>query len=199
MSRVLVLLAAGFEEIEAVTVVDLLRRAGIETRTASLGPREVTGSHGITVTADLTLDSVDPDDFEMIVLPGGLPGADHLQADDRVLAMLKRFAAADRYTAAICAAPGVLAHAGLLKGRTATSYPGFLRPDSAPGLQLSEAPVVIDGKVVTSRGPGTAMEFGLALIGLLEGPEAAGRVKERLQLPWQLQQAAPGTPQPPDQ
>ena len=183
MSRVLVLLAAGFEEIEAVTVVDLLRRAGIETRTASLGPREVTGSHGITVSADLALDSVDPDDFEMIVLPGGLPGADHLKADGRVIAMVKRFAAAGRYTAAICAAPGVLAHAGLLEGRTATSYPGFLRADSAPGLQLSEDPVVIDGKVVTSRGPGTAIEFGLALIGLLKGSLAARSVRDRLQLP----------------
>jgi 4-methyl-5(b-hydroxyethyl)-thiazole monophosphate biosynthesis len=183
MSRVLVLLAAGFEEIEAVTVVDLLRRAGIETRTASLGPREVTGSHGITVTADLALDSVDPDAFEMIVLPGGLPGADHLKADSRVIAMLRRFAAAGRYTAAICAAPGVLAHAGLLAGRAATSYPGFLRADSAPGLQLSQDPVVIDGKVVTSRGPGTAIEFGLALIGLLEGSQAAQGVRDRLQLP----------------
>lgn len=183
MSRVLVLLAAGFEEIEAVAVIDLLRRAGIDTRTASLGPREVTGSHGITVAADLALDSVDPDDFEMIVLPGGLPGADHLKADNRVLALLRRFAVAGRYTAAICAAPGVLAHAGLLDGRTATSYPGFLRPDSAPGLKLSEAPVVIDGKVVTSRGPGTAMEFGLALIGLLEGSQAAQIVRDRLQLP----------------
>jgi len=183
MSRVLVLLAAGFEEIEAVTIVDLLRRAGIETCSAALGPREVTGSHGITVTADVGLDSVDPDGFEMVVLPGGLRGADHLKADDRVIALLRRFAAAGRYTAAICAAPGVLAHAGLLEGRAATSYPGFLRADSAPGLQLREDPVVIDGKVVTSRGPGTAIEFGLALIGLLEGSESARRVKERLQLP----------------
>ena len=183
MSKVLVPLAEGFEEIEAVTIVDLLRRAGIETRTAALGPREVTGSHGITVTADIGLDSVDPDGFEMVVLPGGLPGADHLKEDDRVTALLRHFAAAGRYTAAICAAPGVLAHAGLLEGRAATSYPGFLRADSAPGLQLRDDPVVIDGTVVTSRGPGTAIEFGLALIGLLEGPEAARRVKERLQLP----------------
>jgi 4-methyl-5(b-hydroxyethyl)-thiazole monophosphate biosynthesis len=177
-----VLLAAGFEEIEAVTVVDLLRRAGIEVRTAALGPRDVTGSHGIALTADLALDSVDPDDFEMIVLPGGLPGADHLKADARVIAMLRRFAAAGRYTAAICAAPGVLAHAGLLEGRAATSYPGFLRADSAPGLKLRQDPVVIDGHVVTSRGPGTAMEFGLALIELLEGSQAARRVRDALQL-----------------
>lgn len=183
MSRVLVLLAAGFEEIEAVTTVDLLRRAGIETRTAALGPRDVTGSHGITVTADLDLDSVDPDDFQMIVLPGGMPGADHLKADPRVTSLLRRFAGSGRYTAAICAAPGVLAHAGLLEGRTATSYPGFLRADSAPGLRLSEDPVVIDGKIVTSRGPGTAIEFGLALIGLLEGSQAARRVRDALQLP----------------
>lgn len=183
MSRVLVLLAAGFEEIEAVTVVDLLRRAGIEVRTAALGPRDVAGSHGITLTADLALDSVDPDGFEMIVLPGGLPGADHLKADARVITMLRRFAAAGRYTAAICAAPGVLAHAGLLEGRAATSYPGILRADSAPGLRLSQDPVVIDGHVVTSRGPGTAMEFGLALIGLLEGSQAARRVRDALQLP----------------
>lgn len=183
MSRVLVLLAAGFEEIEAVTIVDLLRRAGIETRTAALGSLEVTGSHGITVTADIGLDAVDPGDFEMIVLPGGLPGADHLKADGRVITMLRRFATAGRYTAAICAAPGVLAHAGLLDGRVATSYPGFLRADSAPGLQLSDDPVVIDGKVVTSRGPGTAIEFGLALIGLLEGTTAAKGVRERLLLP----------------
>ena len=183
MSRVLVLLAAGFEEIEAITIVDLLRRGGVEAHTASLGPREVTGSHGITVIADLTLDSVDPGDYAMVVLPGGLPGADHLKADARVIAMLRRFAAAGGFVAAICAAPGVLAHAGLLEGRTATSYPGFLRADSAPGLRLSEDPVVVDGKIVTSRGPGTAIEFGLALIGLLEGSQAARSVRDRLQLP----------------
>jgi 4-methyl-5(b-hydroxyethyl)-thiazole monophosphate biosynthesis len=184
MSRVLVLLAQGFEEIEAVTVVDLLRRAGIETHTAALGAREVTGSHGIAVMADTDdLDAVDPETFDMIVLPGGQPGADHLKADARVIELLRRFAAAGRYMAAICAAPGVLAHAGLLEGRAATSYPGFLGADSAPGLQLRDDPVVIDGKVVTSRGPGTAMEFGLALIGLLEGREVRQRVRDRLQLP----------------
>lgn len=183
MSRVLVLLAEGFEEIEAVTVVDLLRRAGIETLTAALGGRTVTGSHGIAVTADAGLDAVDPAAFDMIVLPGGLPGADHLKADARVIDLLRRFAESGRYTAAICAAPGVLAHAGLLAGRTATSYPGFLAADSAPGLRLADDPVVIDGRIVTSRGPGTAIEFGLALIGLLEGPEARERVRGRLQLP----------------
>ena len=183
MSRVLVPLAEGFEEIEAITVVDLLRRAGIEVHTAALGGLQVTGSHGITVTADLALDAVQADDYDMIALPGGLPGADHLKRDARLISLLRRFAADGRYTAAICAAPGVLAHAGLLEGRAATSYPGFLGTDSAPGLRLRSDAVVIDGKVVTSRGPGTAIEFGLTLIELLEGAAAREQVQSRLQLP----------------
>ena len=183
MSRVLVPLAEGFEEIEAVTVVDLLRRAGIEVHTAALDGPQVTGSHGITVTADIALDAARAADYDMIVLPGGMPGADHLKRDARVISLLRRFAADGRYTAAICAAPGVLAHAGLLEGRTATSFPGFLSTDSAPGIRLQTDPVVIDGKVVTSRGPGTAMEFGLALVELLEGRAAREQMQSRLQLP----------------
>jgi protein deglycase len=182
MSRVLVPLAQGFEEIEAVTLVDLLRRAGIEVHTAALDGPRVTGSHGIAVMADIALDAVRVDDYDMILLPGGLPGAEHLKADARVISLLRRFAADGRYTAAICAAPSVLAHAGLLEGRAATSFPGFLNPGSAPGIRLHEDPVVIDGKVATSRGPGTAMEFGLALIELLEGAELREQVQARLQM-----------------
>ena len=182
MPRVLVPLAEGFEEIEAITVVDLLRRAGIEVHTASLAERAVTGSHGITVTADLPLDQVRATDYDMIALPGGMPGADHLKHDPRVISLLRQFAQSGRYTAAICAAPGVLAHAGLLEGRAATSYPGFLRADSAPGIRLRDEAVVVDGKVATSRGPGTAMEFGLTLIELLAGPEARRKVQERLEM-----------------
>jgi 4-methyl-5(b-hydroxyethyl)-thiazole monophosphate biosynthesis len=183
MSKVLVPLAQGFEEIEAVAIVDLLRRAGIEVHTASLAGREVTGSHDITVLADARLDEVDGGDYDMIVLPGGMPGTTHLKADPRVVRLLQQFAESGRYTAAICAAPSVLAHAGLLEGRRATSFPGFLTPGSAPGIRLSEDAVVVDGKVATSRGPGTAVPFGLALIELLEGPEARREVQERLQLP----------------
>lgn len=181
MPRVLVTLAEGFEEIEAVTVVDLLRRADIEVHTASLAGRRVTGSHGITVEADMSLDDAQAGDYHMIVLPGGMPGADHLKQDARVIALLREFAAAGQFTAAICAAPGVLAHAGLLDGREATSFPGFLRADSATGIRLRESAVVIDGKVVTSRGPGTAIDFSLALIGLLRGGEVAAAVGSRLQ------------------
>jgi 4-methyl-5(b-hydroxyethyl)-thiazole monophosphate biosynthesis len=180
MSRVLVPLAAGFEEIEAITMVDLLRRAGIEVHTASLAGPTVTGSHGITVTADLPLDQARVTDYDMIALPGGMPGADHLKHDPRVISLLQQFAQSGRYTAAICAAPGVLAHAGLLEGRAATSYPGFLRADSAPGIRLRDEAVVVDGKVATSRGPGTALEFGLKLIELLEGVEARQRVQGAL-------------------
>lgn len=182
MSRVLVLLAEGFEEIEAVTVVDLLRRAGIDVHTASLDGPRVTGSHGIVVLADEALDAVAADDFDMVVLPGGMPGATHLKNDPRVISLLRRYAAEGRYTAAICAAPSVLAHAGLLEERAATSFPGFLSADSAPGIRLRDEPVVVDGKVVTSRGAGTAMEFGLALIELLAGSDVRQQVAERLQL-----------------
>ena len=183
MSRVLVLLAEGFEEIEAVTVIDLLRRAGIDVNAASLGPRRVTGSHGIAIEADITLDEARAGDYDMVVLPGGMPGAAHLREDARVTALLRDFASTGRYTAAICAAPGVLAHAGLLAGRAATGFPGFLDENSAPGLRLRGEAVVIDGKVVTSRGAGTAMDFGLALVELLEGTEVRAGVEGRLQRP----------------
>lgn len=180
MSRVLLPLAEGFEEIEAVTVLDVLRRAGIEVCAASLGGRRVTGSHGITLEADATLDEARADIFDMIVLPGGMPGAANLEQDARVITLLEEFAASDRFTAAICAAPGVLAHAGLLAGRSATSFPGFLDAHSAPGLRLASEPVVTDGKVVTSRSAGTAMEFALKLVELLEGAGTRKAVEERL-------------------
>jgi protein deglycase len=181
--RVLVPLAEGFEEIEAITVVDLLRRAGIEVRTASLAGTRVTGSHGIVIEADTTLDAAMATDCDMVVLPGGMPGALHLKQDARVIALLRKCAEDGRYVAAICAAPQVLAHAGLLDGRRATSFPGFLDTGSAAGLELRHEPVVVDGRLVTSRGPGTAIEFSLALIELLAGTEAAAAVGGRLQGP----------------
>ena len=183
MARVIVPLAEGFEEIEAITVIDLLRRAGIEVQTAALASRRVTGSHGITVEADGLLEELQHETFDMIVLPGGMPGADLLKNDPRVLSLLRSSDQQGRYVAAICAAPGVLAHAGLLEGRTATSFPGFLRADSAPGIRLSDAPVVSDGRLVTSRGPGTAMDFALTLVELLEGRGTRLDVESRLQRP----------------
>jgi 4-methyl-5(b-hydroxyethyl)-thiazole monophosphate biosynthesis len=180
MSRVLLALAEGFEEIEAVTVIDVLRRAGVEVCAASLGGRRVTGSHGITLEADATLDEALAGDFDMIVLPGGMPGAANLKSDARVIASLAEFAAAGKYTAAICAAPGVLAHAGVLAGRVATGFPGFLDAHSAPGIRVVPDAVVTDGKVVTSRSAGTAMEFALELVELLEGRGARVEVDGKL-------------------
>ena len=172
MATVLIPLADGFEEIEAVTVIDLLRRAGIDVVAAGLAPGAVRGSHGIAVETDATLDEALERDYDMVVLPGGLPGADNLEADERVRTVLRRLADSGRFTAAICAAPKVLAAAGLLEGRRATSFPGFLDPAATPGLELSEAPVVQDGRVITSRGPGTAMDFALALVENLAGSDA---------------------------
>ena len=169
MARVLIPLANGCEELEAVTVIDLLRRAGIEVVTAGLTDGPVTASRGVVLIPDRSLDQVLDDDFDMIVLPGGLPGADYLDADPRIHALLQRMAEQERYTAAICAAPKVLLNAGLLDGRRATAYPGIIDGLMTENSQLLADAVVTDGKVVTSRGPGTAMEFALTLIERLLG------------------------------
>ena len=181
MARVLVPLADGCEELEAVTIIDLLRRAGIEVVSAGLKPGVVKASRGVQLVPDLTLDSALQDEYDMVVLPGGMPGAAHLKADPRILRLLKDMAAAGKYTAAICAAPMVLAEAGVLEGRQATSYPGFL--DALPGVTVSAAAVVQDGKVLTSRGPGTAMDFALALIETLAGADKRQQVEAALVRP----------------
>jgi len=181
MAHVLIPLAQGCEELEAVTVIDLLRRAGIDVTTAGLDDGTVTASRGTVLVPDTTLDEALAHDYDMVVLPGGLPGADHLANDARIIALLQHMAARERYTAAICAAPRVLARAGLLDGCTATSFPGSIDVAAIPGLNYVEQPVVIDGRVVTSRGPGTAMDFALELIGLLAGVEVRDRVEAGLQ------------------
>jgi protein deglycase len=183
MARVLVPIAPGSEELEAVTVIDLLRRAEIEVVVAGLVEGPITCSRGTVLVPDTTLDRVLDEEFDMIVLPGGLPGAQHLWEDGRVLELLRRMAGKGRYTAAICAAPRALAEAGLLEGRQATSFPGFLEGLDVPGLALREDPVVQDGRVITSRGPGTAMDFALHLIEELAGRDARDGVEVRLQRP----------------
>jgi len=181
MIRVLVPLAEGFEELEAVTVIDLLRRAGITVDVAGLAPGPVRGSRGTVLVPDEPLDAVLDRDYAMVVLPGGLPGATHLDADARIHALIKRLAAGGKYTAAICAAPQVLANAGLLDGRRATAFPGVLEPLAVPGIRLDPAAVVRDGTVVTSRGPGTAMDFALELIAVLTDHDTRDRVEAGLQ------------------
>lgn len=180
MAKVLVPLAPGFEDLEAVTLVDLLRRAGVEVITASLTPGLVQGARGIRVEADAQLDAVLDLDFDMIALPGGMPGAENLKRDRRILALLRKMAAAGKFTAAICAAPIALAEAGLLDGKKATSYPGFVDKLNLPHTTYLDDAVVVDGRVVTSRGPGTAMDFALTLIALLAGEAKREQVEAGL-------------------
>lgn len=181
MTAVLVPLAPGFEELEAVTVIDLLRRAQIEVTVAGLAPGPVTGSRGTVIQPDTTLDEALRRDYDMVVLPGGQPGATNLENDPRIMALLRRLAAQNKYTAAICAAPRVLAAAGILDGKRATGFPGALDPAKFPRVQVEKLALVADGQVITSRGPGTAMDFALELIRLLAGKDKRDQVEAALQ------------------
>lgn len=183
MASVLIPLAQGCEELEAVTLIDLLRRAGIHVVTAGLDDRPVTASRGTRLIPDASLDEVAQQEFDMVVLPGGLPGADNLNSDPRIHALLKRTAEQGNVTAAICAAPTVLAKAGLLDGKRATGFPGLLDKLHLPTTTLQDEAVVVDDRIVTSRGPGTAMDFALTLIELLVGKKARDEVEKPLQRP----------------
>ena len=180
MANVLVPLAQGCEELEAVTIIDLLRRAGIRVVTAGLDAGPVTASRGVVLVPDTTLDAALREDFDMVVLPGGGPGSDNLDNDPRVRELLRKMADGGKFTAAICAAPKVLAHAGLLEGKRATGFPGVLDGLNLPNVSLQTTPVVRDGKVITSRGPGTAMDFALELIEALAGSEKRAEVENGL-------------------
>jgi 4-methyl-5(b-hydroxyethyl)-thiazole monophosphate biosynthesis len=167
MLKVLIPLAQGCEELEAVTIIDLLRRAEINVITAGLDSQAVTCSRGTVLIPDTDLDTALNDVYDMVVLPGGLPGAEHLNNDERIKTLLIKMANSEKFTAAICAAPKVLVNAGLLENKKATSYPGVL--EGTENISISNDAVVIDGKVITSRGPGTAMDFALTLIESLAG------------------------------
>ena len=175
MATALVLLADGFEEIEAVTIIDVLRRGEVSVTTASLGGQRVTGSHQISLDADALLAAVTVEDFDALVLPGG-PAAKTLREDARAQATIKRGAAAGKLLAAVCAAPTALEAAGVLAGKRATSYPG----NALPSAHWVEDSVVIDGNVITSRGPGTTMAFALAIVERLSGVAVANTTAERL-------------------
>lgn len=183
MARVLVPLAQGCEEVEAVTIIDLLRRAKIEVVSAGLDDQPVTASRGVRLIPDTLLDEALEQEFDMVVLPGGMPGAANLNNDPRIKTLLKDMAAEGKYVCAICAAPFVLGEAGLLAGKAATSYPGFVDKMNLPGTAYKEDPVVRDGKVITSRGPGTAMDFALELIEALAGKARRDEVEAGLQRP----------------
>ena len=180
MSRVLVPLAQGCEELEAITITDLLVRAGISVTTCGLDDMPVKASRGTTIIPDTSIDKVMDETYDLIVLPGGLPGADHLRDNDLLQLLLKKQAKENKYLAAICAAPKALAKAGVLDGKTATSYPGTLESLGNNAIRISQNAVEIDGNIVTSRGPGTAMDFALTLIELLEGRTKRDEVNQQL-------------------
>lgn len=177
---VLVLLAQGCEELEAVTVIDLLRRAAVNVTSAALDSSPVKASRGVMLIADTMLSEALYEEYDMVVLPGGAIGADNLANDARVLELVKKTAGEGKYTCAICAAPKVLAKAGLLDGRQATSYPGILDNIDIPGLKYTGEAVTADGKLITSRGPGTAMDFALTLVETLKGREIRDKVEKDL-------------------
>ncbi len=181
MASVLIPLADGFEELEAVTLIDLLRRAGIIVTTASLSQQlTLKASRQVKLVADKLLDDVLEQDFDMLLMPGGQPGTSNLDADERIHALIKRLQQAGKYLAAICAAPMVLASAGVLDGKRATSYPGALDPQKWPDIDICDDPIVIDGSIMTSRGPGTAMDFALAIIELLTDKSTRDQVETSL-------------------
>lgn len=176
MSKVAVMLAEGFEEGEALTIVDIIRRANIECHIISTAGEKVCGSHDIVVKADAII-SDDVKEYDMIVLPGGLPGATNLRDDDRVINLLKEMNQSGKFVCAMCAAPIVLGKAGVLEGKNFTAYIGYDEKIESTGT-FKEDSVVVDGNVVTSRGPATAYAFAYKLVDVLGGDSLA--VKNRM-------------------
>lgn len=176
--KVVVVLAPGFEEVEAAAPIDIMRRAGIDVTVAGLDATQVKGANGLTYVADTRFDDVNIMDYDGIVLPGGLPGAENLAASDKVISAVKVAAKNSKIVAAICASPGlVLAKAGVLDGHHATSYPGFEKNFSAKTV-YEKADTVTDRNIITASGPGTAMQFGLAIVSKMVDEKTAQGLEE---------------------
>lgn len=174
-------LANGFEEVEALATVDVLRRAGLEVKTVGVGSTTVTGSHHITVTADMEQSQVLTDNMEMVILPGGMPGTLNLE-DSTVVTTCVRYCFQNNLpVAAICAAPSILGHMGLLKGKKAVCFPGF--EQELEGAEIGDGFVCRDGQVITAKGAGAAVDFGLEIVKMLQGEEAALRLRKSMQCP----------------
>ena len=179
MANIAIFLAEGFEEIEALTVVDICRRAGLTIDMVSvMGALQVTGSHGIEVKADKLLDDVKFDEMDMLVLPGGMPGTTNLEKTEKLMEQVRAFDAAKRYISAICAAPGVFGRAGLLQGKKACVFPGLEGELKGADVQMTET--TVDGHILTSRGMGTAIPFGLAIVERFCGKEAADELGKKI-------------------
>lgn len=179
MSRLAVFFAEGYEEIEALAVVDLCRRCGIETDMVSVsGEPSVTGSHGISVQMDKRLEEIWFEDYEMLVLPGGKQGTLNLEACEELMQQVDSFYASGKYIAAICAAPSIFGHRGILRGKRACSYPSF--ENHLEGAEVTTGPVEIADHVITSRGMGTAIDFGLAIVKIFCGEETASQLAKSI-------------------
>lgn len=177
---VYVLFADGFEEVEAIEPIDIMRRCGIEVTTASvMGRKEVEGAHGIFVMADVLIEDVNPEDMEMLVLPGGGKGHELLDASNAAHALINYAHANGKYMAAICAAPSILGRKQLLDGKKATCYPGFEK--YLYGAECTGEKVVVDEKIITGKGAGAAAEFGFALASLIKGEKIAEEIKAQMQ------------------
>lgn len=178
MKRACVLLAKGFEEIEALTPVDYLRRAGVEVTTLGVGGRLVPGARGVPVEADRSFEEAAGDTYDAVIIPGGMPGAKNLAENAAVVDFIRRHFAQKHTIAAICAAPAVVLHGacGILAGKRFTGYPGT--ESQVAGAVFTQGRVVTDGTLITSRGPGTAGEFAIAIASALVGEAAARRVAE---------------------
>ena len=180
MSKVYIFFADGFEDIEGLTVVDLMRRAGIDIQTVSIKEtREIRTSHGINILTDCTFSECDFSDADMLVIPGGMPGTKNLERSPDVQRAVVFCAENKKYIAAICAAPSILGHLGLLEGKEAVCYPGF--EEELRGAVLSAEPVCEDGNMITAKGAGVAVEFGLKLVGIFCGAKTASDLKAGIQ------------------
>lgn len=177
MNKIAIFLAEGFEEIEALTVADICRRCGLDVSLVSVTENSlVKGSHNIAVQADICFSQADFGSYDMLVLPGGMPGTKNLEAHGGLLEQVDAFYAGGKYIAAICAAPSIFGHRGIVKGRKACCFPGF--ESQMEGAEVTEGPVEISDHVITSRGMGTAMDFALAIAGVFCGGEKAQEMAE---------------------
>ena len=179
MKQAVMLLAEGFEEVEALMTADLLMRGGVDVKLVSVsGEKQVSGSHQIAVGVNLTMDEIRASEPDAVILPGGMPGTLNLGKSEAVTGFLRQMNEAGKIVAAICAAPSVLGACGVLRGRKATCYPGF--EDKLTGAHFVDEMAVVDGNIVTSRGLGTSMEFGFALIEQLVSREKADEVRKQI-------------------
>jgi 4-methyl-5(b-hydroxyethyl)-thiazole monophosphate biosynthesis len=181
MKKTFIFLATGFEEIEAVATIDVIRRGELDITIVSVtGQLQVTGAHGIPVTADALFEDTDFSSGDLLILPGGMPGASNLNAHPGLKNLLKQYAQAGKKIAAICAAPLVLGGLDLLQGKKATAYPGY--ESTLKGATYQDKPVVKDGNIITGKGPGLVFDFGLAIVEELQGKAKADKVADGLLL-----------------